>query len=177
MKDAYDCRSPHRFSFGLTLRFLLNSDGNWDNWDPPEPEFDEISSSSHDSQGPGSDKDGEDDEHDGDEHDDDEHDDDEYDDEDYDDDDDDDEDYDEDEYEAKIEEWKGTRKAVQPSPPPFKERDYAPTRRLAQEFKNSGLQIIVKMVSIELTPEKPDFPMGGWHVSTQPNPRQEAVLA
>ncbi|KAF2634557.1 hypothetical protein P280DRAFT_364462, partial [Massarina eburnea CBS 473.64] len=26
------------------------------------------------------------------------------------------------------------------------------------------LQIIFKMATIELTPEKPEFPTGGWHV-------------
>lgn len=35
---------------------------------------------------------------------------------------------------------------------------------LRQDFKDSGLQIIVKMASIELTPEKPEFPAGGWHI-------------
>lgn len=37
--------------------------------------------------------------------------------------------------------------------------------RLRRDFKDSGLQVIVKMASIELTPDKPEFPVGGWHVS------------
>jgi hypothetical protein len=50
--------------------------------------------------------------------------------------------------------------------PQFEEIDYMPKddHRLRQRFAESGLQIIVKMASIELTPEKPEFPMGGWHV-------------
>lgn len=35
---------------------------------------------------------------------------------------------------------------------------------LRGKFKDSGLQIIVKMASIELTPDKPEFPAGGWHI-------------
>jgi hypothetical protein len=37
--------------------------------------------------------------------------------------------------------------------------------RLFNKFRETGLQVIVKMVSIELTPDKPDFPTGSWHVS------------
>ncbi|KAH7355962.1 hypothetical protein BKA66DRAFT_574864 [Pyrenochaeta sp. MPI-SDFR-AT-0127] len=53
----------------------------------------------------------------------------------------------------------------------FEDVDYAPEdgKRLIDRFRNSGLQIIVKMASIELTPEKPDFPVGGWHVEGQMN--------
>ena len=65
--------------------------------------------------------------------------------------------------------WHLLRKPIQPQPDPFKDGDdyYTPKKgeRLSEKFKNSGLQIIVKMASIELTPEKPEFPAGGWHVS------------
>lgn len=46
-----------------------------------------------------------------------------------------------------------------------------PGERLVNKFKDMGLQIIVKMASIELTPEKPEFPVGGWHVEGQMNER------
>lgn len=48
---------------------------------------------------------------------------------------------------------------------------YAPEEdtKLCNKFRDSGLQVIVKMASIELTPEKPDFPAGGWHVEGQMN--------
>jgi Protein of unknown function (DUF4246) len=51
-------------------------------------------------------------------------------------------------------------------PEPAVERiEYAPgQRRLIERFRKSGLQVIVKMASIELTPEKPELPIGGWHV-------------
>lgn len=38
---------------------------------------------------------------------------------------------------------------------------------LRERFKD--LQVIVKMASIELTPDKPTFPAGGWHVEGQMN--------
>lgn len=41
--------------------------------------------------------------------------------------------------------------------------------RLSQRFAHSGLQIIVKLASIELTPEKPEFLAGGWHIEGQMN--------
>jgi hypothetical protein len=49
----------------------------------------------------------------------------------------------------------------------FEDIDYTPELegRIAEKFAKSGLQVIVKMASIELTPDKPDFPIGGWHVS------------
>ena len=53
----------------------------------------------------------------------------------------------------------------------FEEIDYAPKADncLINRFRQSGLQIIVKMASIELTPDKPEFPTGGWHVEGQMN--------
>jgi hypothetical protein len=44
-----------------------------------------------------------------------------------------------------------------------------PGQRLFEKFRKSGLQVIVKMVSIELTPEKPYFHPGSWHVEGQMN--------
>lgn len=72
-------------------------------------------------------------------------------------------------YERIMEEWQAIRKPVQPEPDPFNQSEdyYVPKAgaRLAEKFKYTGLQVIVKMASIELTPEKPEFPAGGWHVS------------
>ncbi|TVY13172.1 hypothetical protein LARI1_G009060 [Lachnellula arida] len=81
-----------------------------------------------------------------------------------------------DEYESKEEKiWHEIRRPVQLQPDPFENIAdfYAPNEkaRLSEKFKNKGLQIIVKMASIELTPEKSDFPVGGWHVEGQMNER------
>ncbi|KAK1835685.1 hypothetical protein QBC39DRAFT_148702 [Podospora conica] len=61
------------------------------------------------------------------------------------------------------EEWVATRKPVQIPVFGHSKVDYTPEDTLRQRFKDSGLQIMVKMTSIELTPEKPEFPPGPWH--------------
>ncbi|KAK0717648.1 hypothetical protein B0T26DRAFT_751682 [Lasiosphaeria miniovina] len=69
--------------------------------------------------------------------------------------------------------WENTRKPAPPQPPPFAKScvSYAVNRAqsLRKQFQDTGLQIIVKMASIELTPENPEFPQGGWHVEGQMN--------
>jgi hypothetical protein len=62
--------------------------------------------------------------------------------------------------------WELLRRPVIPEPV-YEKADYDPKdgTRLSEKFASSGLQIIVKMASVELTPEKPEFPVGGWHVS------------
>ncbi|KAE8372201.1 hypothetical protein BDV26DRAFT_298060 [Aspergillus bertholletiae] len=50
-------------------------------------------------------------------------------------------------------------------PPQFRSSD----RVNLYEFGNTGLQIIVKLANIELTPEKPEYQGGSWHVEGQLN--------
>ena len=38
---------------------------------------------------------------------------------------------------------------------------------LKRDYGNRGLQIIVKLANIELTPEKPNYEGGTWHVEGQ----------
>ncbi|KAF2649455.1 hypothetical protein K491DRAFT_698080 [Lophiostoma macrostomum CBS 122681] len=66
--------------------------------------------------------------------------------------------------------WKMVRKPRIPGVS-FEDIDYAPAdgKRLVDKYRETGLQVIVKMASIELTPEKPEFPVGGWHVEGQMN--------
>lgn len=35
---------------------------------------------------------------------------------------------------------------------------------LEKEFRDQGLQVIVKLASVELTPEKPEYSGGSWHL-------------
>lgn len=97
------------------------------------------------------------------------------------------EDEDEDDYWDRMQEWEAeTRKVVIPEPEGFRSRslhqDYkflktreeVPTYLQAQswinlfeDFKESGLQVIVKLANIHLTPEKPEYPGGSWHVEGQ----------
>jgi len=61
--------------------------------------------------------------------------------------------------------WKHVRDPILPEPDDVTEVDYLCRESLRETFKATGLQVIVKMATIQLTPEKPEFPMGGWHVS------------
>ncbi|KAK4103558.1 hypothetical protein N658DRAFT_505238 [Parathielavia hyrcaniae] len=70
--------------------------------------------------------------------------------------------------------WTEMRCPVQPNPPSFSMSKVAkytvdPYRTLRKRFQEMGLQVIVKMASIELTPEKPEFAPGGWHVEGMMN--------
>ena len=70
--------------------------------------------------------------------------------------------------------WHETREPVQPSTGPYNEKragqwNTSPASTLRERFKDTGLQIIVKMASIELTPENPTFSAGNWHVEGQMN--------
>jgi hypothetical protein len=66
--------------------------------------------------------------------------------------------------------WRVLRRPKLPDPV-YKPIDYAPKpgSRLIDRFKDTGLQIIVKVASIELTPTKSEFPAGGWHLEGQLN--------
>lgn len=64
-----------------------------------------------------------------------------------------------------------TRQVAQPPAPDYEPVDYTvpPRATLRSLFEDKGLQVIVKMATVELTPEKPSFPAGGWHVEGQMN--------
>ncbi|KAK2930715.1 Protein of unknown function DUF4246 [Fusarium oxysporum f. sp. vasinfectum] len=72
--------------------------------------------------------------------------------------------------------WVKYRDTILPDPKPFEEVDYTPKQSLQEKFKKDGLQIIVKMVSIELTPEKPEFSAGSWHLEGQMNEKIAATV-
>ena len=72
------------------------------------------------------------------------------------------------------EQWEHTtRVLIKPEP-----KEYAPLEQsadgqidLRSQFKDRGLQIIVKLANIELSPEKPDYEGGSWHIEGQMNER------
>ncbi|KUI66951.1 hypothetical protein VM1G_01933 [Cytospora mali] len=96
----------------------------------------------------------------------------------------------EDEDEEARKKWVALRIPVLREPAPFVDIEYSPYKiaeglrqtgvglggeRAAPALKGSlrenfkDLQIIVKAASIELTPENPEFPAGGWHIEGQLN--------
>ncbi|KAL2813176.1 hypothetical protein BDW59DRAFT_34953 [Aspergillus cavernicola] len=77
--------------------------------------------------------------------------------------------YDEDEPQspssASESDWEEQLRIVQPEPEEFNPKVVVPEDEvnLREEF-TEGLQIIVKLANIELTPEKPEYNGGSWHV-------------
>ena len=65
------------------------------------------------------------------------------------------------------ERWMRIRDPVLPEPLDFEATDYTCTHDLRDKFRDTGLQVVVKVASIELTPEKPAFAAGGWHIEGQ----------
>lgn len=57
--------------------------------------------------------------------------------------------------------------AVQPEPADFPPLPVPPKFSLKEKYGDRGLQIVVKIANIELTPEQPEYEGGSWHVEGQ----------
>ncbi|KAF3393762.1 hypothetical protein F1880_004694 [Penicillium rolfsii] len=82
-------------------------------------------------------------------------------------------DEDDDAYEERWETYRNSRRIIQPEP-----EEFAPPNHenwglinLREAFAEEGIQVIVKLANIELTPEKPNYPGGSWHIEGQLNER------
>ena len=78
----------------------------------------------------------------------------------------------------KLDAWQESRWVMQPDPEPFRppterSREMKPPVDLREDF-DARLQIIVKLANIHLTPEKPSYEGGSWHVEGMAN---EAICA
>jgi Protein of unknown function (DUF4246) len=60
-----------------------------------------------------------------------------------------------------------TRVVIRPEPQPFLPLRSAPKLDLRKVYGKRGLQVIVKLANIELTPDKPEYEGGSWHVEGQ----------
>nr|WDW19276.1 DUF4246 [Penicillium meliponae] len=69
--------------------------------------------------------------------------------------------------------WQTTQKIEQPEPGSLQKFKLNQTEKIdiRELFGKTGLQVIVKMANIELTPEKPEYEGGSWHVEGQLNER------
>ncbi|KAF8630929.1 hypothetical protein AX17_005286 [Amanita inopinata Kibby_2008] len=93
-------------------------------------------------------------------------------------------------FEERLQEWElnHPRQAIKPEPEPFKRPDTVgyhdrltaadseylnPERmvNLRRDYGEHGLQVIVKLANIHLTPDKPEYEGGTWHVEGQLNER------
>ncbi|KAJ2074989.1 hypothetical protein GGH13_000934 [Coemansia sp. S155-1] len=78
------------------------------------------------------------------------------------------EDYDAEDYDERYEQWEENKIFIDPQPEPFVSPD-RPTTPYC--LRGRRLQAIVKMSNIELTPEKPNYDGGNWHVEAMANER------
>ncbi|KAL1643050.1 hypothetical protein SLS58_005019 [Diplodia intermedia] len=96
-------------------------------------------------------------------------------DEDEDEDDEDEEEYDEEHYEtnsraARRQKLDSNRELLLPSPKPYAQDDKDNVfKQCKANIRQQGLQVIVKLANIHLTPDKPDYPGGSWHVEGMSN--------
>ncbi|KAF8972573.1 hypothetical protein BDZ97DRAFT_1913065 [Flammula alnicola] len=73
-------------------------------------------------------------------------------------------------YERRDKWYEDTRQVVRPEPErPFAPLSAPPKLSLREEYGQRGLQVIVKLANIELTPEKPEYNGGSWHLEGQLN--------
>ncbi|KAF9524845.1 hypothetical protein CPB83DRAFT_871114 [Crepidotus variabilis] len=80
-------------------------------------------------------------------------------------------DEDEDDYWDRRQEWiRETRVVVQPEPnASFSPQSQPAHFNLRERYSKTGLQVIVKLANIQLTPDKPQYQGGSWHVEGQLN--------
>lgn len=83
-------------------------------------------------------------------------------------------------YDELLEAWYSSRKIILPEPGEFKIRDIQKAE-FSKHFPEGKIQVIVKLANIELTPEKPEYEGGTWHiegqlVSTYLSQRQNSLL-
>ncbi|KAL2827946.1 hypothetical protein BDW59DRAFT_159904 [Aspergillus cavernicola] len=78
-----------------------------------------------------------------------------------------------DEFWERHEAWQHRRQPQQPEPDQFQppEDSRRDPVHLYAQFQDKGLQIIVKLANIELTPDKPEYEGGAWHIEGQLNER------
>ncbi|KAL4882175.1 hypothetical protein BJY04DRAFT_217497 [Aspergillus karnatakaensis] len=78
-----------------------------------------------------------------------------------------------DDYFEIMQEWQDRQHVVPPEPDLFKPPSSTNTNpvNLQKQFAEKGLQVIVKLANIELTPDKPTYEGGSWHIEGQLNER------
>lgn len=72
-------------------------------------------------------------------------------------------------FRARRDAWLDRRRVKIPEPGQFEPPKEKPTGKadLHAQFKDKGLQVIVKLANIELTPERPEYEGGSWHIEGQ----------
>ncbi|KAI9372374.1 hypothetical protein BJX61DRAFT_534034 [Aspergillus egyptiacus] len=81
---------------------------------------------------------------------------------------------DEDEFDDRYREWEHSCPIKKPEPGRFSADIFGCPEEpvvLCEQFRDDGLQVIIKLANIELTPDKPDYDGGSWHIEGQLNER------
>ncbi|WP_079042053.1 DUF4246 domain-containing protein [Streptomyces aureus] len=73
-------------------------------------------------------------------------------------------------WEKAQDDWWENRRPVVPDAPDFTAPE-VPDASARVDLRGRGLQVIVKLATIHLTPEKPEYPGGSWHVEGMMNER------
>ena len=73
-------------------------------------------------------------------------------------------------WEAAYDEWSESRRPIIPDAPAFTPPE-VPDASARVDLRGRGLQVIVKLATIHLTPDKPEYPGGSWHVEGMLNER------
>lgn len=72
-----------------------------------------------------------------------------------------------DEYEERLSAWYKSRKIIKPEPGEFKVTGEEDKPNFVEDFAEGKIQVIVKLANIELTPERPEYEGGSWHIEGQ----------
>jgi hypothetical protein len=72
-----------------------------------------------------------------------------------------------DEYEERLSAWYESRKIIKPEPGEFKVVGEEDKPNFVEDFAEGKIQVIVKLANIELTPERPEYEGGSWHIEGQ----------
>lgn len=70
-------------------------------------------------------------------------------------------------YHDLLEEWLARQPIILPEPGDFRDRRSPSALELRKHFPDTNMQIIVKLANIELTPGKPTYNGGSWHIEGQ----------
>lgn len=73
----------------------------------------------------------------------------------------------EDAYDEMCDKWWASLRIIQPEPGEFTPTESREAVNFREHFPNQNLQVIVKLANIELTPDKPDYEGGTWHIEGQ----------
>ncbi|KAL4952723.1 hypothetical protein BDW69DRAFT_195405 [Aspergillus filifer] len=79
-------------------------------------------------------------------------------------------------YWERLDDWRMRRLLKQPEPGEFRpSRDVDIPVDLQAQFRDKGLQVIVKLANVELSPDKPEYDGGAWHIEGQLNITSHAL--